>query len=491
MNFSLVTCEFNLLQQVLKKNYIHKLFKLQRKAIQNLNKNPFKIKRKKSRGTMISAKTFTILPLVQVNLNETSIDIASIRRLCSLGLGVDSPPEDRAIAWLNLLSIYPANPSHWASVCSTITKSYRNFMTHHKIDNFLFPSTQIPIDPMNDIASLAMSPATNLPNSETPFQPPLNRARSNTLVHRKPSIDNSLMGLIKSDIERSRAQILYLVRDDGSECQTEAEEQALEMHMKRMERILYVFAKVNPQFSYIQGFNELIIPIYYVMSSAIILFFNKIEYVESIVYESFQFLLIASDLSDFFHFACRKLTNDLNISGNDNSYENKLSRFDDLLYQNIPKIAKKLKTLNIQTIDYAYRWFNIMFSQEHQLPILLPLWDSMLAHLNDLALYEYCVGVSRIKTVQSELEGIPLRSNHPQSLSDSPLRGIKRTVNVENPCVLGTILNILCNIRIDNIYELIKQANRIYTKASETFGDKKRSPGFMKNLFSRNGSAPH
>lgn len=350
--------------------------------------------------------TFKILPLVQINHIKSKIDINSIRELCSKGLPVNSPPEDRAIAWLNLLSIYPANPQHWTTVCKTITKSYHNIATNYSIDNYL----------------------------------------DNYDVN-----DKKLMNSIKSDIDRSSIQLYYLIHDDGSACYSEDDEKELEIHMKRIERILYVFAKINPKFGYIQGFNELLIPIYYVMYSAKMLLLNQDDYVEAISYEAFQFLMISSNLVDFF-----------NLTLNFTNEENKLSQFDELLNRFLPKIYKKLKTLNVESMQFAYKWFNIMFSQEHNLPQLLPLWDSILAHLNNLAFYEYCIGVARIKTVQLKLESDQLDHKH----------------HCKNCNHLGQALSILCNIEIKNVYELIEHANIIYnikTKSSKNKISKKAS----------------
>lgn len=363
--------------------------------------------------------TFKILPLVQVNFDEAEIDIQSIRNLCSDGLSINCPPEDRALAWLNLLSIYPANPQHWATVCKTILKSYNNFTT-----NF------------------------SLKNSAT---------------------DEKLINCIKSDIKRSKHQLYYLINRDGNKCRTLDEEMELEAHMKRIERILFIFAKVNPKLSYIQGFNELIIPIYYVMHSAINIFFENIDYVEAISYEAFQFLFISSDLKDFFN---------INLS----LCENKISPFDQLLNRQLPKTYKKLKLLNIKSIQYAYKWFNIMFSQEHSLLNLLPLWDSLFAHLNNLSLFEYCIGVARIMAVHKKIE-----YDYPDIKSKYSLKN--NSNDVQNGYALGQILSILCNIRIPDIYSLIKQANIIFNNISGNSNGEKNK--ILKHFFSHRHSSLH
>ena len=352
--------------------------------------------------------TFKILPLVQVNYDENGIDLQSIRDLCSEGLSILCPPEDRALAWLNLLSIYPANPQHWISICKTISKSYQNF-TKNFSERLL---NQINVDITKELNDF--------------------------------STDSKLINCIKADINRSISQLLFLIHDDGSSCKTTEEENELNMHINRIERILYIFAKVNPKFGYIQGFNELIIPLYYVMHSASNLFFGNLDYVEAVSYEAFAFLLISSDLSDFFNL-------DLSIC------EDKLSPFSQLLCRHLPKTYKKLKFLNIKPIQYAYKWFNIMFSQEHSLPQLLPLWDSLLSHLNNLSLFEFAIGVARIQTVHTNIE-----SDYPNFRSKYILKNSIDDLKCSS--VFGKILSLLCNIQIEDIHELIKQANIIYDR---------------------------
>ena len=55
---------------------------------------------------------FTILPLVQVKVDGSPINLEEIQEICSDGLDV-CPPEDRVIAWLVLSRVYPLQPEEW------------------------------------------------------------------------------------------------------------------------------------------------------------------------------------------------------------------------------------------------------------------------------------------------------------------------------------------------------------------------------------------
>lgn len=353
---------------------------------------------------------FKILPLVQVNSDENLINMQKIRETCSKGLNIFCPPEDRALSWLNLLCIYPLNPQHFREICFRMMKSYRNFINHFT---------------NNQTQDLKMSSINCLDEK-----------------------DYKLLDSIRTDIKRSTSQLLYFINKEGNCCKTQDEKNDLQNHMNRIERILYVFAKVNPEFSYIQGFNELIIPLYYVMHSAKNVFFNNIEIVEAISYYSFEFLLILSDLSSFFKLEHQYI-------------KSKMYQFDKLLKSNIPKTNQILKKLSIDSIQYAYKWFSIMFSQEHPLPQLLPLWDSILAHLDNLSLFEYCIGVARIQTVsesiKSNFSDLKNRLIHP-IISKNNAKNKKLC----NDLATGKTLSTLGNIKINDIYIIIKNANKIY-----------------------------
>lgn len=352
-------------------------------------------------------------PLVH---EEESFGNEKIREICSKGMNINCQPEDRAFAWLNLLSIYPSNPLHFKSVCTSMMKSYQNFINYY--------------------------------NCTITKDRTLNLLKIQSTESSLSEKDLKLIDLIKSDINRSSSQILYLINKDGTCCKTTEEKNNFQMHVCRIERILYVFAKVNPQLSYIQGFNELLIPLYYVMHSASRLFSNDFDFIEAISYHAFEFLLISSDLRDFFKLELQ-------------SCELKLAQFDKILKSAMPKTRQVLKEINITPIQYAYRWFSIMFGQEHSLPQLLPLWDSILAHLNDLSLFEYCIGVSRIQKVADSIESHCSSPKH-CSISKLVSKNYIKNDELKNNMAFGQILSILSNIQINDIYEIIKESNKIY-----------------------------
>ncbi|KAK8895726.1 hypothetical protein M9Y10_013610 [Tritrichomonas musculus] len=359
-------------------------------------------------------------PLNQVNCKDNQIDVQKIREECSLGLNIYCQPEERAIAWLILLSIYPTNHSHWKIVLERTLKTYRNF------SNFFADLDQ------------------TKPNSND-----IEKMFSSGIIEKS---DKGLLNCIRCDVNRSIPQLLYFINKEGNNCRTDYERKKLQIHIHRIEKILFIFAKVNPQLGYIQGFNELIIPLYFVLYSAHNLFFNRIDYLEAILYRAFEFLLISSDLKDFFNLEftfCKS----------------KMDKFDRLLNLNLPKFSKEMRSLKIDSIQYAFKWFNVIFAQEHPLPQLLPLWDSIFAHWKNVSSFEFCVGVARIQAIQNKIEVYYPRNK--QKLVDNQILKVNG-INYEINPTYGEILSILDDIKIRDIYGIIKQANKIYASLETT-----------------------
>ena len=163
-----------------------------------------------------------------------------------------------------------------------------------------------------------------------------------------------------------------------------------ERHMRLLERILYVMASVNPALSYMQGFNELLPPFYYVLLQAITVCDNDIKMVEAISFFCLQELLTKTEIRDLY------TTTDAS-----SIILHKLNDFNVLLNKHLPRASAIIKSLGIHPLLYCYRWFNLMYSQEYELPVLLGLWDGLFTHFEDLVSYIYYVGIGHVHAVEN------------------------------------------------------------------------------------------
>ncbi|KAI8142437.1 rab-GTPase-TBC domain-containing protein, partial [Fennellomyces sp. T-0311] len=142
---------------------------------------------------------------------------------------------------------------------------------------------------------------------------------------------------------------------------------AQDYHWEVIERILFIYAKLNPGVGYVQGMNELLAPIYYV--------FAKDEHPEAQAYAEadafFVFTILMSDVRDHF---VRSLDQDAStgINATMQRMSMRLAWVDKPLWRD-------LKRKDIKEQYYAFRWITVLCSQEWDLPSVIRLWDSILA----------------------------------------------------------------------------------------------------------------
>ncbi|KAI9247500.1 rab-GTPase-TBC domain-containing protein [Phascolomyces articulosus] len=142
---------------------------------------------------------------------------------------------------------------------------------------------------------------------------------------------------------------------------------AQDYHWEAIERILFIYAKLNPGVGYVQGMNELLAPIYYV--------FAKDEHPEAQAYAEadafFVFTILMSDVRDHF---VRSLDQDASTGINAT-----MQRMSQRLAWVDKPLWRDLRRKDIKEQYYAFRWITVLCSQEWDLPSVIRLWDSILA----------------------------------------------------------------------------------------------------------------
>ena len=116
------------------------------------------------------------------------------------------------------------------------------------------------------------------------------------------------------------------------------------------------------------------------------------DVVEAVVYHCFQNLVTATALQELY-----------SVHYQSQAIKQKLNEFDKLLEKKNNKVFTMLSQQNISSFFYAFRWFNLLFAQEYDLPDLLVIWDALLAHQPNLIEYAFYIGLCQIKDVESKL----------------------------------------------------------------------------------------
>jgi hypothetical protein len=302
------------------------------------------------------ALDFRILPLVQVTADLAPIDISQIHSLCERGLD-ECPPEDRAVAWLLLSGTFPLHPEEWPALRASRRDEYRSFVSEFSMTDY-----------ENRV----------LPN-----------ATEGALFE---ALDGRLMEVIHGDIVRTAHHIAFFPAPDHEIQLDDPDPSLLPFHtqMRRLERILYIFAQVNRTLSYLQGFNELVSVLFYAYSSALNFFNGDWFEVETFVFYTFQQMISVTKLQELF-----------TTQDKSSFIHRRLAAFMAILKVHLPPIAKIIEGHNIHPLCFCFRWLNLLFAQEHMVPSLVLIWDALFAHFEEFVEYASYIAVAHVKMIES------------------------------------------------------------------------------------------
>ncbi|XP_017042650.1 TBC1 domain family member 13 isoform X1 [Drosophila ficusphila] len=145
-----------------------------------------------------------------------------------------------------------------------------------------------------------------------------------------------------------------------------AMEEGQEAHWEVVQRILFIYAKLNPGQGYVQGMNEIVGPIYYVMASDPDLSYRA--HAEADCF--FCFTALMSEIRDFFI----KTLDDA-----EGGIKFMMARLSNMLKSKDLNIYELLKSQELHPQYYSFRWLTLLLSQEFPLPDVLRIWDSVFA----------------------------------------------------------------------------------------------------------------
>ncbi|KAI1318177.1 hypothetical protein EDD11_007060 [Mortierella claussenii] len=150
--------------------------------------------------------------------------------------------------------------------------------------------------------------------------------------------------------------------DDGS-----IDELPQDLHWEAIERILFIYAKLNPGVGYVQGMNEILGPLYYLLA-------NDPDEGSRAHAEAESFWLFHLLMAHFRDHFVRSLDRD-RVSGIGSTIARmnfRLRQFDEHLWQN-------LEDKGIVPEYYSFRWLTVLCTQEFEVPDVWRIWDSVFA----------------------------------------------------------------------------------------------------------------
>ncbi|KAK7487268.1 hypothetical protein BaRGS_00021496 [Batillaria attramentaria] len=139
-----------------------------------------------------------------------------------------------------------------------------------------------------------------------------------------------------------------------------------EAHWEVTERILFLYAKLNPGLAYVQGMNEIVGPIYYTFATDP----NEDCRANAEADSFFCFTNLMAEIRDNF-------LKSLDDSQCGIGYA--MSLLMTKLKEHDVSLWHRLQELELKPQFYAFRWITLMLSQEFPLPDVLRIWDSLFA----------------------------------------------------------------------------------------------------------------
>ena len=346
------------------------------------------IKVKKSCCNEIWEQINKILQSIKTN------DINSLKEECYLGLPDDIPCL-RALVWKYNLKYLPKDISKWEKVLNMKREEYKEiknaFVLRLEEEYKIFEELENTKDDINKEKLLKLSNETDRNLLET-INKDINRTHVQFDFFSKPVQNENEMkneDLIKLVQEKKNCiyndfKIIYSKRKDF------IKNKKNETHSDVIERILYIYSKLNKDIGYVQGMNELIAPIYFS-------FFrddNNLEEtninIENVEADSFWcFSNLIKDIKNIY--MKEKDNEEGGIFQIVNKFEKLIEIYDFELF-------KLFKNNNVSFMHISFRWFTLFFSQDFLMPDILRLWDIFFCEDNKLYfVYYFSLGLVAYK----------------------------------------------------------------------------------------------
>jgi len=312
-------------------------------------------------------------------LGESGLNLLNIRKLCFAG--VPEGQGRRALAWRLLFNYLPADRTTWKDYLQRQRESYRQLLEEIVLRNNSSEEADHPLNPNpnsqwqsffkdnevllqvdKDVRRLC--PEISFFSQPTEFPNPRVVSGDNERLHQRvqqttlksQSIERKGLGVQKLSISKKKVSASdYAPLSSGNEA-----------HWEVVERILFLYAKLNPGQGYVQGMNEIVGPIYYVFATDPSRDWKA--HAEADCF--FCFTNLMSDIRDFFIKSLDEAESGIN--GIMNRLMGKLGRLD-------PEVKRVLDAQDIRPQYFSFRWLTLMLSQEFPLPEVLRIWDSLLA----------------------------------------------------------------------------------------------------------------
>jgi hypothetical protein len=196
--------------------------------------------------------------------------------------------------------------------------------------------------------------------------------------------DEVLQRAVHVDVVRLCRYFKLFAEDEGE----------IERHVKRLERILYLFAQYNAADGYNQGYHEILAVLYYVSIQGGGQLGLDSVHCEAVAYFLLHALINGTVIGDIF-LVQQKSSVLLDLCA---STEKLLSVYD-------RQLGESLAQNQIEPLLFAIGWFKVLFALMYPIEFLLPLWDLLFARIDDLSGTLVSLVVAHLTSIRKRLIG--------------------------------------------------------------------------------------
>jgi len=317
-------------------------------------------------------------------LRAPKVNRPALEALCFHGIP-DECNSLRPICWRILLGYLPENSAKWQSGLEGHRKNYNQYLEDYYTRLIAALKARYIRKKEEKAARLAAKRAAE-ENKETESAKKNDdqyEEETKPVKEQEPypgfSRDDELWDDIVKDTKRTRSEMDFFQRETDftyNNIVSANEEDSPETHNDVLARILFVYAKLNPGVSYVQGMNEILAPIYHSFSADQGPAFKNQAEPDSF----FCFSLLMGEVQDAF------------IKGLDHTdvgIQARMLSLNTLLKRVDYPVWDFLERFSVNPQFYSLRWLMLLLTQEFELTEVVRLWDSLLSHPQKIVYLNY------------------------------------------------------------------------------------------------------
>uniref|UniRef100_A0ACD6A822 Uncharacterized protein n=1 Tax=Avena sativa TaxID=4498 RepID=A0ACD6A822_AVESA len=281
-------------------------------------------------------------------LSKKTVNMGELRRLACLGVP-DGGNDIRPLVWKLLLGYLPTERSLWPYELEKKRSQYSAYK-----DEFLLN----PSEKLRRIEESKLSRKKELNGEKHGLLPrlevtneehPLSSGKSS--LWNKYFQESEILEQIDRDVKRTHPDISFFSAKSNQES---------------LRRILIIYSRLNPSVRYVQGMNEVLAPLFYVLS-------NDPDESNSASAEADTFFCFVELISGFKNNYCKHLDNSrVGIRSTLSKLSQLLKKHDEELWRHMEVITK------VYPQYYAFRWITLLLTMEFSFNVCIHIWDAIL-----------------------------------------------------------------------------------------------------------------